>query len=92
MTSAEYLELLQMSNGVSASHAMNAVTVVFAYVIAVYFTAKLLTKFQIFSVTLLYSVFLIFPVGSIWNSGLHRAAMVRNFADDYPEVAEVFLL
>lgn len=90
MSAADYLGLLQAGNGLVANHVMNAVTIVFAYVAAAYFAASKLSRWQIISITFLYTLFLVLPASSALSSASQRLTLMRNFVIDYPDVAETF--
>ena len=69
---------------------MNAVTIVFAYVAAAYFAASKLSRWQIISITFVYTIFLVLPASSALSSASQRLSLMQNFVVDYPDVAERF--
>jgi uncharacterized membrane protein YhdT len=90
LSAADYLQLLQAGNGLIANHMMNAVTIVFAYVAAAYFAASKLSRWQIISITFVYTIFLVLPASSALSSASQRLSLMQNFVVDYPDVAERF--
>jgi hypothetical protein len=90
MSPAEYLELRQLGIDGAAAHAMNAVSILVAYLLAMYFSAKNLSNFQIVAVTAIYTIFLIFPVQSSSESLLYVITLLTEFMSDYPEVAAAY--
>ena len=51
---------------------LNAVTIVFAYVAAAYFAASKLSRWQIISITFVYTIFLVLPASSALSSASQR--------------------
>tara|TARA_R110002111_G_scaffold209492_1_gene273428 strand:- start:98 stop:505 length:408 start_codon:yes stop_codon:yes gene_type:complete len=87
MSPAEYLELRQLGLDGVASHAMNAVSILFAYLLAMYFAGKRLTTFQLVSVTVIYSIFLVFPVLATTGGLLSLVAINTEFLREYSGLA-----
>ena len=90
MSPADYLELSQLGTDGVAVHAMNAVSILTAYLVAMYFGGKVLTKFQLASVTTIYSLFLLFPVlGALGGFG-NLITLNMEFLREYPDVAATY--
>ena len=87
MEPAEYLELIEIAIDAAGVHAMNVVTVLISYLVAGYLVGSKLTRLQIGLLTVVYSIFYVFPtVGAV---GTLRRAMtyVEGFIEEYPALA-----
>ena len=88
MKPAEYLELIQQSSDGTVSHAMHALSIIFAYVVAIYFAGAELTSFQIFSITAIYTIFFFyFSLLSVLGNLVRFLALRREFASEHKEIA-----
>lgn len=90
MSPADYLEIRQLGIDGAAAHSMNAVSILFAYLVAMYFGAKRLSRFQVASVTAIYSVFILFPIMSTYGGITGLVILNMEFLREHPEVASTF--
>jgi hypothetical protein len=74
----------------TAAHSMNAVSILFAYLLAMYFTGKSLSRFQVAAVTVIYSTFLLFPVLSVSGGFLNVVNLSMEFLREHPGVATTY--
>lgn len=66
MSPAEYIDILK--NGTVHLHFMNALYILFAYVVAVYLAGAALDRFQTVSLTTIYSIALMLPTNSVYRN------------------------
>jgi len=85
MSTAEYLEILAMSQGLVATHSMNAVSILFAYLVAAYVVGRKFSRFQVISISLIYTVFLTLPVFAMLGEMSSLISLNVNFAREYPD-------
>ena len=64
MSPDAWVSILLESTDIAASHFMNFVSLLFAYIVAMYVAAARLSRFQVASVTVLYSIFIFLPAAS----------------------------
>ncbi len=84
---AEYMELLQLAEDSASLNAMNAVAVVFAYVTAAYLVGAKLSRIQAFSLTVVYTLFYLFPVNVVVNSLGRTYRIGLDFIEKYPDTS-----
>lgn len=68
MTEYQVLELISLYRSEGAQHVMHFVSVLFAYVIAAYFTGSKLSRFQTTAITVLYALFSPGPIGGVYEA------------------------
>ena len=90
MNPAEYLELRQLALDGTAAHSMNAGSILFAYLLAMYFTGKSLSRFQVVAVTVIYSIFLLFPVLSVSVGFLNLVVLSMEFVREHSGLATTY--
>jgi hypothetical protein len=90
MSPAEYFELINMAGDSAATHAMNAVTIYFAYLAATYFTGNKLTPFQAVALTAIYSIFLTVPVLTCLSSIKLMGVHIQQFRAAHPELLPIY--
>ena len=88
MNPADYLELMQMTSDGTGGHSMNAVAILFSYIVAAHYAGSALSRFQAHSLTLIYSLFLAFPLMSVANGFVRMRTLRLEFLREYPEVAQ----
>ena len=71
-------------------HSMNAVYILFAYVVAVYLAGSALDRFQAYALTALYSLFFMFPVSSGYTSWHEALTIARMFFVEHPDIAQQY--
>ena len=87
MSEAEYIELIQNGLSHAGSDAMNYVYVLFAYLAMSYLVGRSLTSFQAWSVSILYTVFLILPGAGAIRQFSIAAELADSFSTDFPETS-----
>jgi len=87
---AEYFELIGMAGDSAAMHAMNAVTIYFAYLVAVYLVGGKLTRFQTIALTVIYSVFLTVPVMSCLVTLKLMTVHAQQFLVEHPDLSQAY--
>lgn len=90
MTPPEYIELIREAFNSTGAHAMNAISIIFAYIAASYLAGSKLTRFQFISVTVLYSIYLLFPAQTAVNSFRSSRALLTEFISSYPDIAQTY--
>ena len=90
MSPAEYIELFQNGGVNTGTHAMNFVTLLFAYLVAAYFAGAKMTTFQVIALTTIYSVFSAVPAGSAVATLERTIAIAQQFRKEHPEVAALY--
>ena len=70
---------------------MNFVALVFAYFVMAYFVGARLSKFQVWLVTALYSVFLLFPINGAVQDFRTTNALATEFHIQYPAEAQKYI-
>ena len=91
MNPSEYIELILLARESGSESAMNFVTLVFAYLVMVYFVGASLPKLQIWLVSLLYSFFVAFPVFGAVQDFRTLNALVSDFYARHPTEANKFV-
>ena len=91
MDPAEFMELIIMSRDVAASHAMNFITLLFAYLTMVYFVGAKLKEFEVWLVTIIYSVFSAIPISGTITAANQLRRIILDFRMHHPEKAELYL-
>ena len=92
MSPAEYFELINMASGSAGIHGMNAMSILFAYVIAAYFVGAKLSRFQLVSINILYSVFITIQVLAYLAAINVGSELISQFALEHPEVLSHYSL
>lgn len=90
MSPAEYLELISSVGTATATHVMNCVSLIFAYLAAAYLAGERISRFQVMAVSLVYSVFMIFPALSGLNAVRTTFALISQFHVDHPDIATIY--
>jgi hypothetical protein len=91
MTEAEYLELIQLTSDGTVGHVMNAISIIFAYLVAVFFAGNKLNRFQVISVTTIYSAFFfVFSLASVIGTMTRFVTLRNQFASEYTQIAEIY--
>jgi hypothetical protein len=90
MSPAEYIELLQNGGINVATHAMNFIALMFAYLITAYFVGTKLNRYQVWAVSILYSVFVVLPARAAVLGLEQILSLTEMFYRDHPAVAEEF--
>ncbi|MEN8445696.1 MAG: hypothetical protein ABG776_11865 [Cyanobacteria bacterium J06555_13] len=85
MSPAEHIELINQSFELTANGTMNYIAVLFAYLGTAFSVGSRLTKFQVWSLTALYTVFLSFPGTAAVTNNLKVIALRKWFAEEYPD-------
>ncbi len=88
MSPSEYLELIQMVSDGTGAHAMNAVGILSAYIVVAHFAGHVLSRFQMWAITFIYSLFLTFPLFSIAGGFLRMRSLRLEFASEHAVVAQ----
>jgi len=89
MTLAEYAELYFQNEDLFATHAMNYVTMLFAYIIAAHFVGPVLSKVQASIISLLYTMFLVGPINDVLTSAQARQLIGDKIRSISPEDFEI---
>ena len=87
MSEAEFIELIEMGFNDAAFHAMNYVSILFAFLIMAYLVGRRLSKFQVWSVSILYSIFIILPAFGTIRTFALATKLIGSFHVEYPEPA-----
>ena len=90
MSPAEYIELIRMHGDSISGNAMNFMSIVFAYLVAVYLVAKKLKVLEMVALTILYSFAISFPARSSFLSYEIALRLREAFANDHPESFALF--
>ena len=90
MSPAEYFELINMAGDSAGTHAMNAVTIYFAYLATTYFAGSKLTLFQAVALTAIYSIFLTVPVLACLNSIKLMIVHIQQFQAAHPDLSQIY--
>ena len=88
MSPAEYIGLITSIQ--VDRHVMNFVAVLFAYLVAAYFVGSKLSPFQVRAVTLLYTIFSIFPVLAVVVSMNQMGRLMEQFRLEYPSLGRIY--
>ena len=88
MSPAEYIGLITSIQ--VDRHVMNFVAVLFAYLVTAYFAGSRLSPFQVTAVTLLYTIFSIFPVLSVVFSMNQMGRLIEQFRLEYPSLGSIY--
>jgi len=81
MTPAEYLELTGIASSNAGQHGSNVVATLFAYIIAAYFVGYKLSRFQVVSITILYTVYFTIPVFATLGEQTRLLRLFERFAE-----------
>ena len=84
MSPAEHIELINQSFELIANSTMNYIYVLFAYLATAFLVGSRLTPFQVWSLTALYSVFLMFPGTAAISNNFKIIALRRWFSEEHP--------
>ena len=87
----DFIELLLLAKQGAASSAMNFVALVTAYFVMVYFVGARLTKLQIWLVSGVYSMFLLFPMNGAIQDLRTANALAAEFHAIFPNEASRFI-
>ena len=91
MSPAEYLEILnQYADGVS-SEGTAVLSILFAYIAATYFVGEQLSRFQAWSLSVLYSTFILMPASGIVRRVMNIQFLQEKFQQDYPELSQTVI-
>ena len=90
MSPTEYLDLIATYGTAAATHVMNCVSLIFAYLVAAYLAGEKLTPFQVRSVSLIYSIFILFPAISGLDAVSKSFALTREFQLEHPSLSEAY--
>ncbi len=85
MSPAEYLELMSMASANTGQHAMATTSVLFAYLIAAYLVGSSLSRFQVFTISSLYSIYFTLPVLATLGEQRRIQNLGRRFLEEFPE-------
>ena len=91
MSIAEHIELIVSTRDAVGGHADNFMTVLFAYLVMVYLVSDKLTRFQIWSISLIYSAFLFLPANAVIQDLQIINAHTLSFYMAYPVEATEYL-
>ncbi len=84
MNEYEALEALYTVRATTSSDAMSFVTMLFAYLAAAYVVGPNLSRFQVWTITILYTMFITMPINGVL-AGLHDIGqMTQPFRDAPP--------
>lgn len=84
MTEFELLQAISVASDKIALSAMNVVAVIFAYILAVHFAGKTLTRAMAVFTSVLYSFFLVAPVYAAYIAVLRIAALTDRYRAEFP--------
>jgi len=88
MSPAEYVGLI---NSIQVDrHVMNFVAVLFAYLVTAYFVGSQLSTFQVRAVTLLYTIFSVFPVLTVVFSMNQMRRLIEQFRLEHPSLGSTY--
>jgi hypothetical protein len=90
MSPAEYFELINIADYSASSHAMNAVTIYCAYLVATYLVGSKLTFFQAVALTAIYSAFFTLPTLASLNSIKLVMVHIQQFQAAHPDLYQVY--
>jgi hypothetical protein len=91
MSPAEFLELLQITSDGTGGHATNAVSTMTAYLIAAYFIGSKLNRIQFISVTIVYFVYIVFPIRAAIRGFDRMGTLTTEFQREHAEIAAIYL-
>ena len=91
MSPVEYMELIIMSRDMAASHAMNFITLLFAYLTMVYLVGAKLKAYEVWIVTIIYSVFSAIPISGTVTAANQLRRIILDFRMQHSEKAELYL-
>jgi hypothetical protein len=87
MSEAEFIELIQSGLRDVALHMMNYASILFAFLVMAYFVGSKLSRFQVWSIVILYSTFIVLPgLGAVRAFSL-TTDLVASLRNEFPELA-----
>ena len=84
MSPAEHIELINQAFDLIANSTMNFISVLFAYLCTAFLVGSRLTQFQVWSLTVLYTIFLTFPGTAAVSNNLKVIELRKWFAEEHP--------
>jgi hypothetical protein len=87
MSEADLIELIQNGMSNTAFHCMNYAYILFAFLAMSYFVGGKLTGLQAWSISILYTIFLILPAAGSLREFTITAALISTFHENFPESA-----
>jgi hypothetical protein len=91
MNAGDYIDLIVSCRQAGAESAMNFVGLVFAYFVMAYFVGTRLTRLQIWLASIVYTVFLVFPVYGAIQNFITTNALALEFHSEFPLQASKFV-
>ena len=85
MTEFEFIQVGEIAINGFGSSAMNIVTVIFAYVIAAHFVGKSLSRSAAISISIVYSLWLLLPIGGVYGNLDLLAKNAIEFQSVFPD-------
>jgi hypothetical protein len=90
MSEADLIELIQNGMSNTAFHCMNYAYILFAFLAMSYLVGGKLTGLQAWSISILYTVFLILPAGGSVREFAITAQLISTFHENFPESAPLY--
>ena len=87
----DYVELVLLGRQAGVTSAMNFVALVFAFFIMAYFVGASLSRIQAWLVSIVYSVFVMFPINGAVQDFQTTNALAKEFHAQFPIEAEKFI-
>ena len=87
MSHLEYIELINTFSVTIAGHTMNFFAILAAYLVTAFFVGPRLGRFQVWSLTALYSLFCFFPISTVVSDIYRAGRLADELVHKYPDAA-----
>ena len=91
MDPSEFIELITATRAGVGGHVANFITVLFAYLIVIYFVAEKLSRFQAWGLTLIYSFYQVLPVNAAAQEIQMLGALLSQFHEQHSVEAGIYI-
>jgi len=91
MNPSDYIELILTARQSGAASGMNFVALVFSFFIMAYFVGAHLSTLQVWLITIVYTIFLVFPINGAVQDFITTNALASDFYNQFPLEAEKFV-
>ncbi len=92
MEPAEFIELIVTTREGIGGHVSNFVVVLFAYLVMTYFVAEKLSRFQVWGLSAIYSVYEFLPANAALQDIQTHGALVSQFYEQHPAEAAIYIV
>lgn len=87
----EFIQLVTITRDGVGGHVNNFITVLFAYLIMTYFVGEKLNGFQVWGLSIIYSVYEFFPAIATFQELQMLRALMSQFYEIHPAEASIYI-